>query len=81
MIPAVFDAGVFRPLVPVELPEGTRVEVQVRRASGELSTEELARQAMAMAWPDFVERTYGSCAHLGLQRHSQGDIEPREPIT
>jgi predicted DNA-binding antitoxin AbrB/MazE fold protein len=28
-IPAIFDAGVFRPLQPVDLAEGTHVEVQV----------------------------------------------------
>lgn len=32
-IPAVFDAGVFRPLVPVELAEGTRVEVGIPEAA------------------------------------------------
>lgn len=26
-IPAIFDSGVFKPLVPVDLAEGTRVEV------------------------------------------------------
>jgi hypothetical protein len=36
--------------------------------------------AAAMAWPDFVEQTYGSCAGLGLERHEQGDFESREPI-
>ncbi len=29
MIPAIFDAGVFKPLVPVQLEQGTRVEVGV----------------------------------------------------
>jgi predicted DNA-binding antitoxin AbrB/MazE fold protein len=29
MIPAIFDAGVFRPLEPVDLAQGTPVEVQV----------------------------------------------------
>ena len=29
LIPAVFDSGVFRPLQPVELAEGTQVQVQV----------------------------------------------------
>jgi predicted DNA-binding antitoxin AbrB/MazE fold protein len=49
-VPAIFDAGVFRPLEPVELAEGTRVEVQVPTAppSEELSPEELARQQAAI---------------------------------
>jgi predicted DNA-binding antitoxin AbrB/MazE fold protein len=29
-IPAIYDAGVFKPLVPVQLAEGTRVEIDVR---------------------------------------------------
>jgi hypothetical protein len=41
---------------------------------------EPADQAAAMAWPDFVERTYGSCAGLGLERPEQGDFESREPL-
>jgi predicted DNA-binding antitoxin AbrB/MazE fold protein len=48
-IPAIFDAGVFRPLEPVELAEGTHVEVQVPvEPPAELSPEELARQAAAI---------------------------------
>jgi predicted DNA-binding antitoxin AbrB/MazE fold protein len=48
-IPAIFDAGVFRPLEPVELAEGTHVEVQVPVGPpAELSPEELARQAAAI---------------------------------
>lgn len=49
-IPAIFDAGVFRPLVPIDLAEGTKVEVQVPApVTGELSPEELARQQAAIA--------------------------------
>jgi hypothetical protein len=45
-----------------------------------LSTAETMEQAAAIAWTDFVQRTYGSCAGLGLQRHAQGAFESREPI-
>jgi predicted DNA-binding antitoxin AbrB/MazE fold protein len=50
-IPAIFDAGVFRPLEPVDLAEGTRVQVQVTAAEtfGELPPNELARQQVAIA--------------------------------
>jgi predicted DNA-binding antitoxin AbrB/MazE fold protein len=52
-IPAIYDAGVFRPLEPVELADGTRVEVQVAVASSdaieELSPEQLAQQQAAIA--------------------------------
>lgn len=40
-----------------------------------------APQADDLPWPDFVERTYGSCAGLDLDRHEQGEFESREPIT
>jgi predicted DNA-binding antitoxin AbrB/MazE fold protein len=52
LIPAVFDSGVFRPLEPVELAEGTQVHVQVPQvthdATSELSAEELAGQQAAI---------------------------------
>jgi len=55
-ITAIFDAGVFRPLEPVDLAEGTRVQIQVPKkvegASDELSPDELARQQAAIA--DFL---------------------------
>ena len=81
-IPAIFADGVFRPLEPVDWPEGTQVEVQlpVQVPTEELSLNELARQAAAMSWPEFVERTYGSCAGLGLERKEQGGFEQRESI-
>ncbi len=56
-IPAVFDSGVFRPLEPVELAEGTQVIVQVPAAavqSAEFSPEELARQQSAIR--EFLDR-------------------------
>lgn len=28
-IPAIFSAGVFRPLIPIEMAEGTRVEMEI----------------------------------------------------
>ena len=33
-----------------------------------------------MEWPEFIERTYGSCADVELERHEQGVFEKREPI-
>lgn len=84
-ISAVFADGVFRPLEPVDWPEGTHVQIQVQApvegAGAELSPEEIVRQAAAMPWPQFVERTYGSCAGSGLERPDQGDFERRDPIS
>ena len=45
-----------------------------------LSASDEALQADDMPWPDFVERTYGSCVGLGLDRHEQGAFESREPM-
>lgn len=55
-IPAIYDAGVFRPLEPVELAEGTqvRVEVPAESPSAEMSPEELAAHQAAIA--DFLAR-------------------------
>jgi predicted DNA-binding antitoxin AbrB/MazE fold protein len=57
-IPAVFAAGVFRPLEPVDLAEGTPVHVQVLDAAesaiNELSPDEAARQQAAIV--EFLNR-------------------------
>jgi hypothetical protein len=45
-----------------------------------LSASDETERAAAMEWPDFVARTYGSCAGLGLERHEHGRFESREPI-
>jgi predicted DNA-binding antitoxin AbrB/MazE fold protein len=50
-IPAVFSGGVFRPLAPVDLVEGTHVTVEVAgevMPRQELSPEALARQRTAI---------------------------------
>jgi Protein of unknown function DUF104 len=77
LISAIFDAGVFRPLEPVDLPDGTQVEVQVPQGGDKRSQ---VPQAAATPWHDFFDQTYGSCANLGLERSDQGDLEPREPV-
>jgi len=33
-----------------------------------------------LSWPEFIERTYGSCHGMGLERHDQGEFEQREPL-
>jgi predicted DNA-binding antitoxin AbrB/MazE fold protein len=50
-IPAVFNVGTFHPLEPVELAEGTQVEVQVPVTAStlELTPDELSRQQNAIA--------------------------------
>lgn len=52
LITAIFDSGVFRPPEPVELAEGTQVQIQVpllaKAPSAELSPEALTRQQAAI---------------------------------
>jgi hypothetical protein len=38
------------------------------------------QESDAIPWSEFVERTYGSCDGLGLERPEQGSFELREPI-
>jgi predicted DNA-binding antitoxin AbrB/MazE fold protein len=51
-ITAVFSDGVFRPLAPVDLAEGTKVAIPLPQVaesvSGELSPEQLAKQRAAI---------------------------------
>ncbi len=57
-ISAIFDAGVFRPLEPVELAEGTRVQIEVPMGSGgtaaELRGDELSGQQASIR--DFLAK-------------------------
>jgi predicted DNA-binding antitoxin AbrB/MazE fold protein len=53
-IPAIFDAGVFRPLEPVELAEGTQVVVQVQVPTPVASHEVDAETKQA--WHDYLGR-------------------------
>jgi predicted DNA-binding antitoxin AbrB/MazE fold protein len=69
-IPAVFTDGVFRPLAPVDVVEGTQVEEQVPHMAGtetlELSTELLARQRAAIEEIVEIERLPIEGPHYGF---------------
>jgi hypothetical protein len=41
---------------------------------------EPAVDAASLSWHEFIERTYGSCAGRGLERHDQGQFEQRESL-
>ena len=76
-IPAVFNAGTFRPLEPVELAEDTQVEVQVPVVPqlAELSPEELARrQAAIMAFLDRMELLPDNSPQDGLTNRDHDRI-------
>lgn len=75
-IPAIFAAGVFRPLEPVDLAEGTRAEVTpvltpdspTRKANNGLS-----------AWPpNYFAQTAGALAGEIFDRPPQGNLPKRE---
>ena len=36
--------------------------------------------AETLSWAEFLDRTYGSCAGLDVERQGQGTYEEREPI-
>ena len=76
-IPAVFNAGTFRPLEPVELAEGTQVEVQVPVVPqlAELSPEEIARhQAAIVAFLDRMELLPDNSPQDGLTNRDHDRI-------
>ena len=53
-IPAIFDAGVFRPLEPVELAQGTQVELQLNLAEPTIAKDNGA--PAASGWLEYVDR-------------------------
>ncbi len=67
-IPAVFDAGVFRPLEPVDLADGTQVVLQLEslRPAVSMEVDEQTRQS----WRDYLDRM-----------ESLPDRSPRDGLT
>lgn len=58
-IPAIYNSGVFRPLQPVELAEGTPANVIPLSLPGASSSN----SAEPLAWPaNYFEQTAGSLA-------------------
>jgi hypothetical protein len=71
-IPAIYDAGVFRPLEPVNLAEGTRAEVIPLSPAG-TSSEQPA------IWPpNYFDQTAGILEGENFERPAQGDLPQRE---
>jgi predicted DNA-binding antitoxin AbrB/MazE fold protein len=74
-ISAVFNDGVFRPLEPVDWPDGTRAEVIVSPMTP-LLTEVAER---CITWPaGYFEQTAGALACEEFERPPQGDLPARE---
>ncbi len=71
-IPAIYDAGVFRPLEPVNLAEGTRAEVIPLSSNGTASEQ-------SAAWPpSYFDQTAGALEGEVFERPPQGDLPRRE---
>jgi predicted DNA-binding antitoxin AbrB/MazE fold protein len=65
-VPAIFDAGVFRPLEPVDWPDGTRAEVTL------ISPQ-------SQTWPtSYFEQTAGALQGEAFERPSQGELPQRD---
>lgn len=61
-IPAIYDAGMFGPLGPVNLAEGAQADVIPRSASG-------VNAEAPTAWPaNYFEQTAGAFAGEALER-------------
>ena len=70
-IPVIYDAGVFRPLEPVNLAEGTRAAVIPLSNNG--PPEPIA------AWPaNYFDETAGALAGEDFERPTQGEQPRRE---
>jgi len=69
-IPAVFDSGVFRPLQPVQLAQGTPAEV--------IPLDRIESNSRDV-WPEaYFEQTAGALAGEDFERPSQGRLPEHE---
>jgi len=71
-IPAIYDAGVFRPLEPVNLAEGTRAEVIPLVSNGTMPEQ-------PSVWPpNYFDQTAGALEGEEFERPPQGGLPQRE---
>jgi hypothetical protein len=75
-IPAIFDSGVFRPLEPVDLVEGTRAEVTPIPQSTSGSPDGAIGPT---TWPSgYFDQTAGALADERFERSPQGELQKRD---
>jgi predicted DNA-binding antitoxin AbrB/MazE fold protein len=75
-IEAIYDHGVFRPVEPLALPEGARVQLRVDDKNGELDKAS-KKVTDYEAWLDALSgRWQGEFA-----RGNEGDLEERESLS
>jgi predicted DNA-binding antitoxin AbrB/MazE fold protein len=70
-IAAIFEAGVFRPLEPVDLAQGTPVEVQVSAISSRECYDELPPEALARQ-RDAIEEMLAEIEALPIEEPDDG---------
>lgn len=58
----------------------SEAKLPVRITIEPLSASTVPSNGSKMAWPEFLDKTYGSCAALGLERPSQGEFEHRDTL-
>lgn len=66
MIEAIFERGIFRPLTPVELPEGTRVTVATREERATKDPNESQKEVF-----EILSRRYRSGETDTAARHNE----------
>jgi hypothetical protein len=71
-IPAIYDSGVFRPLEPVNLADGTRAEVIP------LTSNRAAPEQSATWPPKYFDQTAGALEGQDFERPAQGELPQRE---
>jgi hypothetical protein len=72
-ISAIYADGVFRPLEPVDWPEGTKAEVIALQESARGESERPS------IWPaGYFEQTAGALAGEEFERPPQGELPERE---
>jgi predicted DNA-binding antitoxin AbrB/MazE fold protein len=70
-IDAIYDHGVFRPVVPLSLPEGVRVHLRVEEENGTPATTADYREWLG----NLSGRWQGQ-----FNRGNEGELETREPL-
>jgi predicted DNA-binding antitoxin AbrB/MazE fold protein len=75
-IDAIYDQGVFRPIEPLELPEGMRVHLRVEEENG-MPAEVSKEVTYYNAWLDRLAGRWRG----DFVRGDEGDFETRESLT
>jgi predicted DNA-binding antitoxin AbrB/MazE fold protein len=75
-VEAVYDHGVFRPITPLALPEGARVQLNVKQPNGEAAVG----SNLASDYERWLEKIAG-CWQGEFVRGDEGTFETRGPLS